>query len=379
MNPSSTRRLVAIVLGVLLVAGVAVGIFVAAGGGGKTVHMVSGLSGSEKIPFFQDARVVKRLHDLGFDLNVEAAGSREIATKFDLTKYDFAFPAGVPAAQEIKNRYKTLPPYSAFYTPMVVATFKPIVDILIANGIAHRDANGLAILDVKKYLAAVQNDVHWTQLKGSSAYPVDKSVIITSTDVRTSNSAAMYLSLASNVANGDNTVQSRAQANAIMPLMSQLFLRQGFVSATSEQPFDDYLTIGIGKSPMVMIYEAQFVARAATNDGSILPSMELMYPAPTVLSKHIFVPLTQLGDGLGKALTTDPKLLDLETQYGFRTATPGAFRTFTRSHHIRVEDTVINAVDPPSYETLEYMIGRIQQAYKNQDSATQPPPTSTTK
>ena len=186
----------------------------------------------------------------------------------------------------------------------------------------------------------------------------------------------MYLSLASDVANGDNTVQSRAQANAVLPLMTQLFLRQGFVSSTSEEPFDDYLTIGIGKSPMVMIYEAQFVARAAANDGSIRPGMELMYPAPTVLSKHTFVPLTPLGDELGKALTTDPKLLELETEYGFRTAQPGAFQTFTREHRVKVEDSIINAVDPPSYETLEYMINRIAQAYKNQDSVT--PPTSTT-
>jgi hypothetical protein len=121
------------------------------------------------------------------------------------------------------------------------------------------------------------------------------------------------------------------------------------------------------------------VARAAANDGSIQPGMELMYPAPTVLSKHVFVPLSPLGDRLGKALTTDSKLLDLETQYGFRTSQPGAFQAFARAHHLRVEDNVIDTVDPPSYETLEYMINRIAQAYKNQDFSTKPPPTSTTK
>jgi len=365
VNPA--RRVLTFVLAGLLVVGVAVGIFIAAGGGGgKSVVTVTGLSGSEKVPFFQDTRVVKRLHDLGFDVQVEPAGSREIATKFDLTKYDFAFPAGVPAAQEIKNSYKTLPPYTPFYTPMVIATFKPIVDILVANGVAHKES-GVYTLDVKKYLDLVRNDVHWTKLKGSSAYPVDRSVVITSTDVRTSNSAAMYLGLASYVANGNDTVQSRAQANAIMPLMTQLFLRQGFVSSTSEQPFDDYLTIGIGKSPMVMIYEAQFVARAALHDGSIRPNMVLMYPAPTMLSKHTFVPLTENGDKLGQALTTDDKLGELEVEYGFRTAKPGAFSRFVKSRGVHVPDSIVNAVDPPSYETLEYMIKRIETAYKQQE------------
>lgn len=363
--PSSGRRVLALVVAGLLAVAVVAAIFIAAGGGKKHVVTVSGLSGSEKLPFFQDTRVVARLHSLGFDLQVEPAGSREIATKFDLTKYDFAFPAGLPAAQQIKNRFKTLPPYSVFYTPMVVASFKPIVDILVANGLASRQG-GIFTLDVKKYLAAVANDVHWDQLKNASAYPVDKSIVITSTDVRTSNSAAMYLSLASYVANGDNIVQSRPEATAILPLMTQLFLKQGFVSSTSEQPFDDYLTIGVGKSPLVMIYEAQFVARAASHDGSIRPDMVLLYPQPTVLSKHTFVPLTANGDRLGKALTTDAKLVQLEVEYGFRTGSPAAFSAFTRGHGVHVPDSIVNAVDPPSYEVLEYMIDQIAQAYKKQ-------------
>jgi hypothetical protein len=365
MTPSSVRRYVAIALAVLLAVGVGVGIFVAAGGGKKHVITVSGLSGSEKIPFFQDPRVVARLHKLGFVVDVQPAGSREIATKFDLTKYDFAFPAGVPAAQAIKDKFKTLPQYSPFYTPMAIATFKPIVDILVANGVVHYQ-NGVPMFDVAKYLDLVKANTHWTQLKDSGAYPVDRSVVITSTDVRTSNSAAMYLSLASNVANGNNNVDSRAQADKVLPLMTQLFLAQGFVSSTSEEPFDDYLSIGIGKSPMVMIYEAQFVAAAAKHDGTVQPNMVLMYPTPTVLSKHTFVPITQNGDKLGQALLSDPQLEQLEVDYGFRTSHPQAFATFVKTNNVKVLPTVVDAVDPPSYEVLEYMIKHIERAYQAQ-------------
>jgi hypothetical protein len=365
MGPSSGRRIIAIVLGVLLVAGVGIGIFVAAGGGKKHLIKISGLSGSEKIPFFQDERVIKRLRELGIEADVQQAASREIATKFDLTKYDFAFPAGVPAAQEIKNRFKTLPQYSVFFTPMVVATFKPIVDILVANGVASR-SNGTITLDVAKFLDLVQRNVHWTQLKDSKAYPVDKTVIISSADVRTANSAAMYLSLGSYVANGNNTVENRTQANQVLPLMAQIFLKQGFVPSTSDQPFDDYLSIGIGKSPMVMIYEAQFVHLAAKHDPAIQPGMELMYPSPTVLSKHVFVPLTENGDKLGQALLHDPQLEQLEIEFGFRAGGPGAFNNYMRSHGVKIPSGIVNAVDPPSYETLEYMIDSIARAYSQQ-------------
>jgi hypothetical protein len=369
------RKIIAIGVAVLLAAGIAVAIAISSGatsGGTKTV-VISGLSGSEKIPYLSDPRVVKRLHQLGMDLQVEPAGSREIATKLDLSHYDFAFPAGVPAAKAIRDRYKTtFPPYSVFYTPMAIATFKPNAEILVANGLAFRQA-GTYYLDVSRYLDAVQHGVKWSQLKDAAAYPVDKSVVITSTDVRSSNSAAMYLSLASYVANGDNTVATAAQANTVQPLMTALFLKQGFVASTSELPFQDYLTIGAGKSPLVMIYESQFVGAAASPTGGIRPDMTLMYPSPTVLSQHTFVPLTANGDKLGKALTTDPQLQQLAVEYGFRTAQPGAFARFTAAHHIQVPDSILNTVDPPSFEILEHMIKNIEQAYQEQSAAFQSP------
>ena len=362
------RRIAAIAVAVLLAAGIAVAIAISSGATKHKTVVVSGLSGSEKIPYLTDPRVRKRLRDLGIDLQVLPAGSREIATKYNLKQYDFAFPAGVPAAEQIKLRYKpAFPQTSPFYTPMAIATFKPVADILVANGIATKQ-QGTYYLDVKRYLDLVQRNVKWSELKDSAAYPVDKSVVITSTDVRSSNSAAMYLSLASYVANDDNTVQSAKQADAIQPLMTQLFLKQGFVASTSEEPFNDYLTIGAGKSPMVMIYEAQFVARAAAKDGSIRPDMVLMYPSPTVLSKHTFVPLTANGDKLGKALTTDETLQELAVEYGFRTAQPGAFQRFTASHGVHVPGSILNAVDPPSFETLEHMIKKLEKAYASQNA-----------
>ncbi len=55
---------------------------------------VTGLVGSEKAPFFEDERVQKALRRHGLEVTVQKAGSREIATSFDLSQYDFAFPAG---------------------------------------------------------------------------------------------------------------------------------------------------------------------------------------------------------------------------------------------------------------------------------------------
>jgi hypothetical protein len=221
--------------------------------------VVRGVIGSEKLPYFQDAAVIQVFRDNGFDVQVDTAGSRQIATTVDLSKYDFAFPAGVPAAQKIRTDRKAKTSYSPFYTPMAIATFKPIAQLLMGAGIA-KDTGSYISLDVKSFLAAVAKNTRWSDLPGNTSYQATKSILITSTDIRTSNSAAMYLSLASYVANGNNIVQDSSQASAVLPAVDPIFLRQGLTASSSEEPFQDYLSIGVGKTPMVMIYEAQFLA-----------------------------------------------------------------------------------------------------------------------
>src|SRR5262249_49250788 len=155
--------------------------------------------------------------------------------------------------------------YIPFYTPMAIATFTTIVDLLKAAGVVTT-VGGVQTLDMKAFLALVAKNKRWTDLPNNTTYPAGKSIIITSTDPTTSNSAAMYLSIASYVANGNNVVQDTSQAQTVLPAVAPLFTRQGFTLSSSEAPFEEYLSIGIGKDPMVMIYEAQYLSRLAAKD-----------------------------------------------------------------------------------------------------------------
>lgn len=164
----------------------------------------------------------------GLDVQVDIAGSREIATRVDLGKYDFAFPAGIPAAERIRRQRKVTAFYQPFYTPMAVATFKPIVELLRKAGLASPLADGYWRFDVKRYLDLVRKETRWNQLPGNTTYTANKSVLVASTDVRTSNSAAMYLAIASYVRNGDRVVENAAQGDRVVDQVAPLFLRQGF-------------------------------------------------------------------------------------------------------------------------------------------------------
>src|SRR3979411_632253 len=359
-------RILGIVLAALLAVGVVAAIGVSVSGRFRSQPVatvtVRGVIGSEKDPFFRDSAVQAVFHRHGLDVQVDTAGSREIAKTVDLSRYDFAFPSGVPAAQKIKADHKAATVYSPFYTPMAIATFKPIVQLLVANKIA-RDDGGYYDFDMQAYMGLVAKNARWSDFPANTAYPAGKSVLITSTDVRQSNSAAMYLAMAAYVANGNNVVQDQATAAQLVPKVAPLFLRQGFTESSSEAPFDDYLSIGIGKSPMVMIYEAQFLARGAAHARAITPEMVLMYPSPLVLSKHTLVPLKPNGDRVGRLLTSDPELQRLAVKYGFRTNDQAAFSGYLKARGVPLPPQLVNVVEPPAYEPLETMIAGIERLY----------------
>jgi hypothetical protein len=317
--------------------------------------VVRGVIGSEKLPFFQDPAVIAEFRARGYDVQVDTAGSRQIATTIDLSKYDFAFPAGQPAAVKIQQDRHARATYVPFYTPMAIATFTVIGDLLKTAGVATV-SGGVYTLDVDGFLKLVAQNKRWTDIKGNTTYPAGKSILITSTDPTKSNSGGMYIAIASYVANSNNVVQSPSQADIVLPKIAPLFLRQGFTESSTEAPFEDYLSIGIGKDPMVMIYEAQYIARQAAKDGSISSRNALMYPSPTVLSKHTLVPLTANGDAVGRLLVSDAKLQSLAVKYGFRTSDPAAFNKYLTDRGVTPPPQLVNVIDPPTYDNLEAMI-----------------------
>lgn len=355
------RRWLGPLLTVVLIAGVAAAIFVSVRGALQQRQMVvvRGLIGSEKEEFFRDERVIAALRRLGLSVEFEKAGSREMAQKLHNEAYDFGFPAGVPAAEKIRQDWKiSAPGYDVFFTPMAVASWKPIADLLVANHVAQLE-NGIYTLDMKAFLQLVRDEKRWNELAGNTVFDANRSILINSTDITRSNSAAMYLALSSYVANGNNVVENQQQLDPILPLLTTLFRKQGLTGYSSEEPFEDYLAMGMGKAPLVMIYEAQFLAEAAKPDGNIRPDMVLMYPDPALYTKHVLVSLTDNGKKLGEALQNDKELRTLAVAYGLRNSDTDTFAQFLLDHKLVVPADLFNVADVPTFEMLEKMITEI--------------------
>ncbi|MEI8409066.1 MULTISPECIES: three-helix bundle dimerization domain-containing protein [unclassified Kribbella] len=369
----SRRRMAlpAAVAGVLVVATIATVVIVRNGNDVQAqttpgLTTISGVIGSEKRAFFDDPDVQAALAKHGLAVKVDTAGSRQIATSVDLKNYEFAFPSSTVAAERIQQPSGNRPgvtgkTYAVFSSPMAIATFQPIVNLLSAKGIA-KQVDGIWTFDIRKYVDIARAQLRWDDIRGNTTYPVGKRILVTTTDPRTSNSAAMFLSIASYVANNYTVVQGAEAEQKVLPFVTPMFVNQGYTDNSSEGPFDDYLSLGMGKTPMVCIYEAQFVDAAVQK--KLKPGMVLMYPSPTVQSKHTLLSLTPEGENLGQLLTTDPELQQLAAEHGFRTADADQFDKVVSRQNVPVAREVLDVVDTPTYDTLEHLLDAVSKSYR---------------
>ncbi len=360
---SQLRRILGPLLTVVLIVGVGLAIWYSAGNAldARRIVTVRGLIGSEKEEFFRDERVIAALRSHQLVAEVTKAGSRQIATDYTLSDYDFAFPAGVPGAEKARQSVSGSKSYDTFFTPMAVASWRPIAEILVANGIAT-DHGGYYTLDMAAYLALVDNDVRWSDLSNSEAYDVNKRILITSTDIRKSNSAAMYLALSSYVWNNNSVVQN-ANDPTLSARLQKIFLEQGYTENSSAGPFEDYLMMGMGKAPVVMIYEAQYITQTIKANSMMNEEMVLLYPEPTIFTKHILVAFSDGGNKLGDLLQNDPELQKLAIEHGFRNGNLSYQRQYWSDNKVELPQDLIDVIEPPSYEVLEALIQQIEAKY----------------
>lgn len=366
------KKILALLLTILL--GVGIGVALWLSYQSRSAITVTGLIGSEKKAFFSDPEVAKRLKKAhGLIVDFEKVGSRRIATeggsKGKVNQYDFAFPAGVPAAEKIRRDFKTKGSTRIFFTPMAIASWQPVVKVLEQNGIVNKRNDFYAIVDMGKLLKLLNAQKRWKDLPNNNDFSVGRRILIKSTDIRSSNSAAMYSSLASYLENNDEIVTNNEQIQKILPDMTALFNDQGFLSGSSATPFEDYIVKGAGNSPMVMIYESQFLYQAALSaqmgNNSIRKDMVLLYPEPTIYSQHLMVAMTDNGKLLAEALANDVELQKLAIKHGFRSnnaSLAGDFSTqLQQSGLTGIPQNLNEVIDPPSYDIIEEIIQRIEE------------------
>lgn len=373
---AGTARDTVRVVGVLLVVAALLGSAALVRRGHHTratgVTTVRAAIGSEKQSFFDDPRVVGALRRHGYRVQPDYMGSRQMATSADLSRYDVAFPSSQPAADAVQHRAgqtREAREARVFSSPMAVATFAPIARLLAQLGIGHQGADGIWTFDVRRYLDVADGGLRWNQIAGNTTYPSPNRVLLSTTDPRKSNSADMFVALTSFVLNGDSPVTDRATVNRDVPRIASLFLNQGYTDSTSQDPFAEYLTAGMARVPMALVYEAQYLGTQLSDPSLLGADRVLMYPTPTVFSDHTLVLVRRSArlDAFADLLTSDPALLALEAGHGFRTLRGAAFGQQVAAHHLTVPtgEPELSPASPPTYEILESFLDAIDKQYEN--------------
>lgn len=327
----------------------------------KTVA-IKGVITSEKENFFRDERVQKIFADNNLDIQVVRMASGNIAqakTAEELQNSDFIFPSGIQTSDKVKTNFKSSQAYNIFYSPMVIATWTPIVDILKQNSLIKKTSQYEA-LDLAKFMNLAENGTRWKDLKVSQDYSVNKVVLISSTDSRYSNAAKMYVALNSYILNDGNMVSKSQDVDKVMPTLKKIIQAQGNRESSSTNMMSDYMSIGRGKVPMMFAYESEFLENVFKNNG-LKKDMTLLYPTPTVFTKHVMVLLNPKAQALVDLFKSNAELKKIASEYGFRFEGESDIVQKAKASGVSIPDTLVDVIDPPDYDILDEMAKKVEE------------------
>ena len=336
----------------------------------EELTVVRGVIGSEKESLFADPEARAIFARYGLDVQVTTSGSWAMAERPGIEEADFASPSSEIAAAHLADVHgdAVLSTTRPFYSPLALATGDAALDVLSQNGIAEQ-RDGVWYLDMAAYLDAVAEGRRWTDLVGSDAYPSSRNVMVTTTDVRSSNSALMYLCLASYVLNGNAVVTSEdAARRQASDSLARLFLDQGYSQSSSSGPWESFLSKGPMNQPLTLIYESQYLEAQMNEPARVTSSMRICYPSPTIFSDHVVVAFSEAGQRVQDVLENDADMARVIARHGFRLngANSAAFAETVSGASLTgyAEDgTFIDAAQAPSYEVADAMLQTIEALY----------------
>lgn len=324
----------------------------------KTVKL---LVGSAKHSLLQDAELNAILQKNGIKLALLKSSAFE-QDKAQIGELDAVWPAGANQA----NDWGTLLPGSSSHvimsTPLALASWRQLMPVFEKNGLAKMSGANHGDFFLDKALPMMLDGKRWNQLQDNTVFAVNKSFLINTPDIRKSNTSSLYIASLAYVRNNNEVPQQTEKAVQLAKELTPLITRQGFQEGTLAGPFEDYLGQGMGKAPLVLIYESQFLE--AKRNQKLRDNHILLYPQPGLVLKHILVGKSEAGKQLGKLLAEDPQIQKIIAKYGFRTNDVGVFAAQAKELGLDAPE-LLNLAEAPSTSILDSMTQTINQTLEN--------------
>lgn len=134
-------------------------------------------------------------------------------------------------------------------------THKAVADGLVNGGLVTKDDSGAYHMDMAKAVDAMVANTTWADVGYTAGYGQFR---IDSTDPVKSNSGNEYAALLATVLNGGQPAMVDSVARDGKTIAS-IFAKSGWMETSSEDSFNQFLTLGVGSKPMMVGYESQLL------------------------------------------------------------------------------------------------------------------------
>lgn len=218
-------------------------------------------------------------------------------------------------------RYTVLDGGLTLNTPIVIYSWKEVVDALVNEKIVTEQDGVYYISDMNKLIEYILTGKKWKDIGLNNLYG---SINIASTDPVSSSPGATYYGLLLSILSEANVTSENVTKN--LPKLKEFYIKSGYMNNTPADLFERYLKTGMGGEPMIVDYEKSMIDFATSSPDAfakVKDDIRILYPVPTIWNSHCFTVFTDNGAKLYKALE-DPEIGQIAWErYGFRTGVTG--------------------------------------------------------
>ncbi len=219
------------------------------------------------------------------------------------------------------DRYTVLNGGLTLNTPIVIYSWKPVVESLVNEEIVTLKDGVYYITNMNKLIDYILQGKKWSDIGLENLYG---TINIASTDPVSSSPGATYYGLLLSVLSGGNVTTENIEAN--LPKLRDFYIKSGYMNNTPADLFERYLKTGMGGEPMIVDYEKSIIDFANSNKEafeSVKNDIVILYPEPTIWNSHCFASFTENGNKLYEALNDSEIAQIAFKKYGFRTGVTG--------------------------------------------------------
>ena len=251
------------------------------------------------------------------------------------------------------DRYSVLGGSLTLNTPIVIYSWKEIVDAFIKEGIVTEKEGVYYISDMNKLMQYILEGKKWSDVGLTDIYG---NINIASTDPVTSSPGATYYGLLLSILSEGQVTSENINDN--LPKLKQFYIKSGYMNNTPADLFERYLKTGMGGQPMIVDYEKSIIDFANSNqDGfnQVKEKIRILYPSPTIWNSHCYAYFTENGKKLYEAFDDKDIQQIAWEKYGFRTGITGGSYDVS-SIGIGVPQTISSTVTSLKMDTYNQLI-----------------------